>query len=74
MVKPCAANPAKQRLRSASKGNFETMSSTKTFGDRAFTLAGPAEWNKLPDHIKNSATLAQFKTQLKTHIFAEVYD
>ena len=42
----------------------------KTQGQRAFSYAGPAFWNSLPYSVRHSQTLAQFKTNLKTHLFA----
>ena len=74
LVTSCSAIPAKQRLRSASKGNLETKRSSKTVGSRAFSLAGPHEWNKLPDRVRQSETISEFKSRLKTHLFAEYYD
>ena len=44
-----------------------------TKGDRAFTVAGPRLWNKLPLNIKAAPTLETFKIMLKTHYFAEAY-
>jgi len=42
---------------------------TKFYGERAFAVAAPALWNKLPSEIKNSASVAAFKTSLKTFLF-----
>ena len=44
-------------------------SRTKTYGERAFAVAAPMLWNALPDQIRKSPTLAQFKSQLKTHLY-----
>ena len=45
----------------------------KTYGDRAFSVAAPKLWNKLPLRIKTSLTLSQFKQELKTHLFHLAY-
>lgn len=45
----------------------------KTYGDRAFSSAGPREWNALPIHIRQANSLQNFKSQLKTHLFNEAY-
>ena len=37
-------------------------------GDRAFSVAGPKLWNKLPMHIKQSSNVCVFKRKLKTHV------
>ena len=46
-----------------------SIKSSKTLGDRAFSLAAPAEWNILPPNIRNAPTLPLFKKLLKTHLF-----
>ena len=42
---------------------------TKLYGERAFAVAAPTLWNKLPTAIKNSESVAAFKTSLKTFLF-----
>ena len=42
-------------------------SRTKTFGDRAFSVAAPRLWNELPVHLRSTWTLEKFKQDLKTH-------
>ena len=41
----------------------------KTLGDRSFTSAAPALWNKLPLYIRNTDNFTSFKNILKTHLF-----
>ena len=48
-------------------------SKTVTFGDKAFTVAGPVLWNKLPLSIRNAVSVSMFKKALKTHLFQEAY-
>lgn len=56
-------------------GNLVTVSPrTKTYGERAFAVAAPTLWNAVPLHIRNSPTVAQFKAQLKTHLFKIAFD
>ena len=43
------------------------------YGRRAFSVSGPALWNSLPENIRQSDTLAKFKTLLKTHLFKLAY-
>ena len=52
---------------------IEFRSRTKSYGDRAFKTAAPKLWNKLPLSIRQSKTLASFKSQLKHHLFKEAY-
>ena len=40
-----------------------------SYGDRAFSVFAPIQWNKLPSYIHNANSLDQFKTLLKTHLF-----
>ena len=41
----------------------------KTYGDVAFSVAAPAEWNRLPEHIRSSPSIGLFKSNLKTFLF-----
>ena len=45
----------------------------KFYEDRAFSVAGPTLWNALPKNIRLCATLAAFKTNLKTYLFKKAY-
>ena len=59
-----------RNLRSSSKMNLVTTSvSTASYGQRSFYYAAPELWNTLPLHIKNSKTVEQFKSSLKTYLF-----
>jgi len=39
------------------------------FGKRAFSHAGPATWNALPDHVRTVADPVKFRKLLKSHYF-----
>ena len=41
----------------------------KTYGARSFSFNAPSIWNSLPSSLRNSPTLPQFKSSLKTHLF-----
>jgi len=42
-----------------------------TFGRRAFSVAGPMEWNSLPHWLRDPARSTDgFRSALKTHLFA----
>ena len=62
-------------LRSASYSPFFFVPKTYSsmFGDRAFSVAGPREWNRLPSDVKNITKFDVFKKKLKTHLFASAY-
>lgn len=74
MVTSCSSILSRQCLRSASKGDFICMGSRLKFGNRAFSINGPLAWNGLPESIRRSTTVGQFKTRLKTHLFSLNYD
>jgi len=44
------------------------------FGERAFSHAGPATWNALPDHIRTVADPVQFRKLLKSHCFSQAFN
>ena len=59
-----------RNLRSQTKSllvcpTFNTIS----YGARSFVYAAATLWNNLPEHIKQSDTIAKFRTSLKTHLF-----
>ena len=51
----------------------EPQSRTKTAA-RRFSCSAPKIWNSLPQTIRKADTPAAFKTQLKTFLFASVFD
>jgi len=44
------------------------------FGERAFSHAGPATWNTLPDHIRTVADPAKFRKLLKSLYFSQAFN
>ena len=61
----------KRELRSSADNLILSVppAKTKSFGGRAFSCAGPVQWNSLPFHLRHSSSLPTFKSQLKTHLF-----
>ncbi len=45
-----------------------------TFGARAFFKAAPVLWNCIPPSLRASASAAQFKKNLKTHLCHKIYN
>jgi len=45
-----------------------------TFGERAFSHAGPATWNALPDHIRTVADPVKFRKLLKSHYLSQAFN
>ena len=60
-------------LRSSEKELLTETQTAKTYGDRAFSRAGPKLWNTLPLSIRHSKTLSKFKSSIKTKLFKEAY-
>jgi len=44
---------------------------TQTYGDRAFAVHAPREWNLLPYEIRKSNTISSFKRSLNTYLFTK---
>src|SRR6218665_1634303 len=60
---------SRQGLRSASKGDFVVKRAQLQFGNRMFEVAGPVEWNSLPEPIRRSSSKNTFENKLKTFLF-----
>jgi len=52
----------------------EPRANLKTHGERAFSVAAPRLWKKLPLQIRLSSSEAVFKTKLKTHYLKRAFD
>ena len=46
---------------------------TFKLGDRAFSVAGPRVWNKLPTELKAITDIRVFRRKLKTFLFSAAY-
>src|SRR6218665_384839 len=71
MVTPCSRY---RGLRSSTRGDFAVIRTNLKFGNRAFSVAGPREWNSLPVSVRQCTSVAQFKSKLKIHLFSLYYD
>ena len=43
------------------------------YGRRAFSVAAPILWNRLPDKLRNTVCIDTFKKELKTFLFRRTY-
>ena len=50
-----------------------SVKTKKTLGDRAFQVAAPFLWNKLPRSLPKAMNLESFKTLIKTFLFKESF-
>ena len=66
---------SRQRLRSANRYQLVVPRHRRSmFGRRAFSVAGPTEWNSLPDFPRDPArSTDSFRSALKTHISSQRY-
>ena len=53
---------------------YVPTSRLKSYGDRAFSYAGPRLWNALPDHLRLCSTPDKFKKDLKTFLFKTAFN
>ena len=53
---------------------LNTDRSASSWGERAFSHAGPTLWNKLPPSVKSATTVDVFKTNLKTFLFQKAFE
>ena len=67
---------SRQRLRSANSHQLMVPRHCRsTLGRRAFSFAGPMEWNSLPDSLHDPArSTDSFRSALMTHLFAALRD
>ena len=73
LVTPCNQIQSRTNLRSSTKGDYVIQRTTRTLGRRAFSVAGPSEWNKLPIIVREAPLTSSFKSRLKTHLFKTHY-
>ena len=60
---PTAQHYYDTRARGAVRAGFRRLTSTQ----RSLSFMGPTVWNGLPFHIRNAATLNEFKSKLRVH-------
>ena len=70
---PISTLPGHRRLRSVATNQYEIPRTQSKFGDRAFSVAEPREWNSLPADIRNITDVFTFKRAIKTHFFKLAY-
>jgi len=63
---PSASDPSRPSLRSSSSSNFIVRQARRNIGDRAFSVAAPRIWNRLPTELMIMRSTTAFKRHLKT--------
>ena len=64
-------NPPRS-LRSSTQRQLISPRYSTSYAKRAFSVAAPQLWNKLPIHIRQASSLDSFKSQLKSHLFISI--
>ena len=59
--------------RSSIKHNFEIPRTKTKMGEHAFSVSAPTLWQKIPEEMKLSQTVEDFKSKLKTFLFKKAY-
>ena len=63
----------RQRLRSSDVTTLVVPSTHRsTFGDRAFQVAAPSTWNRLPASVRAATSLSTFRKELMTFLFRSI--
>ena len=62
----------KYSTRSASTGAVELSRGKNNSGTRAFSVAAPSLWAKLPPHVRTAPSLATFRSKLKYYLFNRI--
>ena len=65
--------PRRQDLRSASRSELIIPKHRTKFAERAFIVAGPMAWYRLPQTIREAPSLTTFRRLLKTYLFEIAY-
>jgi len=68
-----ADRPGRVSLRSASRRDLDVPRTRLKFGERAFSVAAPLVWNRLPSDIRDISSTPLFKKKLKTYLFSVAY-
>ena len=64
IVHPLSTLPRRNRIRAATSGQFDIPWTTTVSGERVFSVAGPHEWNTLPQDIADITNRGAFKRDI----------
>ena len=62
-----------RNLRSSERRLLQIPHSKKSWGERAFSHAGPTLWNSLPQELRNSNSSTTLKGNLKSYLFNHAF-
>jgi len=74
LLTPVADMPARSSLLASSNGNLFLPRMERRFGDRAFSVAAPGAFNRLPTELKRMfSSRITFQNHLKTFLLNSAY-
>jgi len=74
MLTPVSSVQSLSTQRSATNGDYIVPHTNRKLGKRAFSVAAPKAWNRLPTKLKTSTcSTDSFKRSLKTCLFQSAY-
>ena len=74
ILTPVSDVPSRSALRDASRGDCVVPRTRLKLGQRAFSVAAPRAWNRLPTDLKLTRSTPTFKRLLKTFLFQAAYN
>ena len=74
MLTACADVPLLTSSRTSPSGDYVVPKTRLKFGDRAFAVAAPRIWNKLPCELKVTKCTVTVKRSMKTLLFNFAYN
>jgi len=73
LLTPASDIPSRSLLHSSSNCDLVVPRTSWKIGDKAFSVAAPHAWNRLPTDLKLLRSTASFKSKLKSFMFHAVY-
>ena len=73
LIMPSAVANTRAGLRSAEAKTVSVPRTYSSLGDRAFAVAAPRTWNKLPFVLRNTTSVGSFSRKLKTFLFNSAF-
>jgi len=73
LLTPASDIPSRSSLRSSSNCDLVVPRTSRKIGDRAFSVAAPCAWNRLPIDLKLLRSSASFTSKLKSFLFHAAY-
>ena len=73
LLTPASDIDSRSSLRSSSNCDLVIPRTSRKTDDRAFSVAAPCAWNRLPTDLKLLRSTASFKSKLKSFLFHAAY-